>query len=69
MKSAGILNNKREGYWVRYGLNGEALLECRDRMSQVCDCGCEGSLESLQKYRDALKRELEEVNNKIRNLE
>jgi len=41
MKSAGILNNKREGYWVRYGLNEEVLLECRDRMSQVCNCGCE----------------------------
>ncbi len=65
LKSADIVRNKRDGYWVHYSINEEALVKCRDKMEQICTCGCEGSLPSLQRYREALKRELEEVEKKI----
>lgn len=65
LKSAGIVDNKREGYWVRYSINEMALVRCRGKLAELCACGCEGSLQALKEYREALKRELREVEKKI----
>jgi DNA-binding transcriptional ArsR family regulator len=69
LKSAGIVNHKREGYWVHYSLNEEALVECRDKIEKICACGCAGTLDSMKRYRDALERELKEVEKKISAME
>ena len=40
LKAAGLVKNEREGYWVRYSLNREALENCRQRLNRICTCGC-----------------------------
>ncbi len=40
LKAAGLVKNEREGYWVHYSLNREALESCRQRLNSICTCGC-----------------------------
>ncbi len=40
LKAAGLVKNEREGYWVHYSLNREALERCRQRLNSICTCGC-----------------------------
>jgi DNA-binding transcriptional ArsR family regulator len=40
LKAAGLVTNEREGYFIRYSLNEEALEACRMRLNRVCTCGC-----------------------------
>ena len=40
LKAAGLVTNEREGYFIRYTLNEEALEACRIRLNRVCTCGC-----------------------------
>ncbi len=40
LKAAGLVKNEREGYWVHYSLNREALEKCRQRLNSICTCGC-----------------------------
>ena len=41
LKSAGLVSDERQGYWVHYSLNMETLEECRQRLNRVCTCGCD----------------------------
>ena len=40
LRSAGLVNDRRNGYWIFYSLNREALEKCRLRLNRICDCGC-----------------------------
>lgn len=40
LKAAGLVANEREGYFIRYSLNEEALEACRMRLNRICTCGC-----------------------------
>jgi DNA-binding transcriptional ArsR family regulator len=40
LKSAGLVNDERDGYWVHYSLNRKTLEECRQRLNKICTCGC-----------------------------
>lgn len=40
LKSAGLVENKRKGYWIHYSLNRKALEGARQRLSRICTCGC-----------------------------
>ena len=40
LKAAGLVNDKREGYWIHYSLNRKALENCRQRLNSICTCGC-----------------------------
>jgi DNA-binding transcriptional ArsR family regulator len=42
LRSAGLVENERKGYWIHYSLNREALERCRERLNRVCTCGCVG---------------------------
>lgn len=42
LKAAGLVNNQRQGYFIRYSINEEALEACRDRLNRICNCGCQG---------------------------
>jgi hypothetical protein len=42
LKSAGLVNDERKGYWIYYSLNKEALEMCRQRLNRLCSCGCQG---------------------------
>ncbi|HDH53625.1 MAG TPA: ArsR family transcriptional regulator [Nitrospirae bacterium] len=40
LKAAGLVNDERQGYWIYYSLNREALEKCRQRLNRICTCGC-----------------------------
>ena len=42
LKSAGLVHDDRQGYWVYYSLDREALEACRLRLNRICTCGCGG---------------------------
>jgi len=40
LKAAGLVKDEREGYWIHYSLNRQALEKCRQRLNRICTCGC-----------------------------
>jgi len=40
LKSAGLVIDERQGYWIYYSLNKNALEKCRQRLNRICMCGC-----------------------------
>ena len=40
LKAAGLVTDTRQGYWIYYSLNKDALEECRQRLNRICTCGC-----------------------------
>ena len=40
LKAAGLVQDDRQGYWIYYSLNREALEKARQRLNRVCTCGC-----------------------------
>jgi len=42
LKSAGLVRDERQGYWIYYSLDREVLEKCRQRLNRVCTCGCNG---------------------------
>ncbi|GBE35948.1 transcriptional repressor SdpR [bacterium BMS3Bbin07] len=53
LKAAGLVKDKREGYWIYYSLNRETLEECRQRLNRICTCGCLGRQVSMGKIHKA----------------
>ncbi len=49
LKAAGLVKDKRQGYWIYYSLNREALEECRQRLNRICTCGCSGGQVTIGK--------------------
>lgn len=77
LRQAGLVRSERKGYWIPYSIDEEALESCRDVLSEVCTCGCQGtgkfkekelmdsSLESLERYEKELQGELRVVQKRI----
>ncbi len=40
LKSAGLVNNMRQGYHTYYTIDKEAMEVCRQRLNRICTCGC-----------------------------
>ena len=40
LKSAGLVEYKRKGYWIHYSINRDALEKARQRLNRICTCGC-----------------------------
>jgi DNA-binding transcriptional ArsR family regulator len=49
LKSADLVDDKRDGNWIFYSLNQEALEECRQRINRICTCGCDGQSKKVKK--------------------
>lgn len=81
LKQAGFVRNERKGYWIPYSIDEEALENCRQILSEVCTCGCEGacrlrekelnnsSLQGLKKYEKDLRNELGIVRKRVKELQ
>ena len=81
LKQAGFVRSERNGYWIPYSIDEEALNDCREVLTEICACGCQGSgnfrekelrdsdLESLRKYKQELEAELETVLVRMEELE
>lgn len=81
LKQAGLVRSERQGYWIPYSINEEAMEGCREILNQVCTCGCQGtgrfkekelskaSLEALRKYEIELQNELNIVRGRVCEIE
>ncbi len=80
LKQAGLVRSERQGYWIPYTIDEKALENCRELLTEVCTCGCQGTgqfkdsdpersnLESLQKYAQELENELDAVRQRMSEL-
>jgi DNA-binding transcriptional ArsR family regulator len=78
LRSAGLVDSKREGFWVPYAINVEALHDCCGQLIQVCACpSChhpqeeqQGSTptERLLHRREQLLAELQRIENELEEL-
>jgi ArsR family transcriptional regulator len=81
LKQVGLVRSERNGYWIPYAVNKDALASCREALNEVCTCGCGGtgdfrdkelknaSTESLKIYKQELENELQAVRKRISELE
>jgi len=81
LKQAGLVRSERQGYWIPYSINEEAMEGCREILNEVCTCGCRGSgrfkekelskasLEALKKYELELQNELNIVRGRVSEIE
>jgi len=81
LKQAGFVRSERNGYWIPYSIDENALNNCRDVLTEICTCGCKGTgkfrekelndsdLKSLKKYEGELKSELRNVRKRIKEVE
>ncbi len=82
LRYAGLVRRERKGYWLPYEINADALNQCQELLTEVCTCGCKGTgrvreaeleetkdkLSLLKKYERELKKELDEVQARIREI-
>lgn len=81
LKQAGLVRSERQGYWIPYSINEEAMEGCREILNEVCTCGCQGtgrfkekelsraSLEALREYEIELQNELNIVRGRVSEIE
>jgi len=81
LRQVGLVRSERDGYWIPYSIDEDALHNCRELLTEVCTCGCQGtgnfkeketvnsSLDSLKKYRNEIETELKNVKHRIAELE
>jgi DNA-binding transcriptional ArsR family regulator len=82
LRYAGLVRSERKGYWLPYEIDQPALDRCRQLLTEVCTCGCKGTgrvrdaelekaddkLALLQKYERELKKEIENVQARMREI-
>jgi hypothetical protein len=81
LKQAGFVRSERNRYWIPYSIDEETLNNCREVLTEICTCGCQGagkfrekelsdsSLESLKNYKKEIEAELKTVRERIKELE
>ena len=81
LKQAGLVRSERQGYWIPYSINEQAMEDCRELLNEVCSCGCRGTgrfreneiggagVEELKKYENELQKELDRVQGRVREIE
>jgi DNA-binding transcriptional ArsR family regulator len=81
LKQAGFVRSERNGYWIPYSIDEKALNNCKEVLTEICTCGCQGtgkfrdkelsdsSIESLKKYKEEIETELNTVRVRIKELE
>ncbi len=80
LKNAGFVDSKREGFYIPYTINEDALHKCHEALRQICHCGCNHhaaifehdihkmDTEELKDYKARLIKQLEKVENVLRSM-
>jgi len=80
LRQAGLVDSSREGFWIPYAINEEAMDDCCRQVNDICSCGCnpkvkiielktdEADLDRLQSYKDELRNALKAVESRIDDL-
>ena len=81
LKQVGFVRSERDGYWIPYSIDEKMLTHCREKLTEICTCGCQGTgafkekelstanLDALKKYRQEIEAELKTVTDRINELE
>ena len=81
LRQVGFVRSERNGYWIPYSIDEDALQNCRDVLTEICTCGCQGpgrfrekamgnaKLDALKKYEKEMNTELRNVRERIKELE
>jgi DNA-binding transcriptional ArsR family regulator len=82
LRQAGIVVSKRQGYFIPYSVDEEALEHCKSALDKVCNCenieediedeelkDINFNLEMLRKYKESLLKKIGDVDKKIKKLE
>ena len=56
LKSAGLVKDERQGYWIYYSLMRDALEKCRQRLNRICTCGCLGGQVSMERINKKISK-------------
>jgi DNA-binding transcriptional ArsR family regulator len=56
LKAAGLVTDERQGYWIYYSLNRDALEKCRQRLNRICTCGCLGGQPNMVEMRKKVSK-------------
>jgi hypothetical protein len=76
-----MVRSERQGYWIPYAINVEAMENCRKLLDEVCTCGCQGTgkfkekelkkadFEALKKYEIELLNELKTVRDRVKEID
>jgi DNA-binding transcriptional ArsR family regulator len=77
LKFAGLVSSERQGYWVPYSVNEEALERCCGILIQVCACpgdaeaargGSSDELADLARRKRLLEKELQRVETRLESI-
>lgn len=80
LRQAGLVRSERNGYWIPYSIDEQAMENCRQLLNEVCTCGCQGTgafreteldgadLETLKRYESELVKELRDVRQRAKEL-
>ena len=83
LKQAGLVQNERKGYWLPYKIDHDAMAQCKEVITAVCNCGCketcrsqasntegaEDDLNFLMKREQELQEELRNLRARIRKIQ
>jgi DNA-binding transcriptional ArsR family regulator len=56
LKASGLVKDERQGYWIYYSINRDALEKCRQRLNRICTCGCLDGRTSMSKRRKVISK-------------
>ncbi|MBI1811371.1 MAG: winged helix-turn-helix transcriptional regulator [Nitrospirae bacterium] len=56
LKSAGLVKDERQGYWIYYSLMRDALEKCRQRLNRICTCSCLGGQVSMERINKKISK-------------
>lgn len=58
LRHAGLVRNERKGYTLPYEIDHAAMGQYREVLTEVCNCGCEGSCRAADNNTDGSQEDL-----------
>lgn len=68
LKSADLVADQKDGYWVSYSLNPLRLLEIRRELEDICRCSTADCEMTLEAYKKELEEQLAWITQQLSNL-
>lgn len=73
LKAAGLVEDRKDGYWVYYSLSPGRLMDYKRSLDEVCLCGCDccapEEITVLEAYKAQLEAELARVEQQLAQLQ